>query len=72
MRIARYSDVKLVAPGGIEPHAFHPTLRIGLEDRCRVRGHKLFNNNVTSTNYHQSRHILISIEFCIGDCHIPR
>jgi hypothetical protein len=23
--------------GGIEPHAIHPTLRFGLEDRCRAR-----------------------------------
>jgi len=28
----------LAPPGGIEPHAVHPTLRIGLEDRCRARG----------------------------------
>ena len=27
----------LAPPGGIEPHAVHPTLRIGLEDRCRAR-----------------------------------
>lgn len=24
--------------GGIEPHAIHPTLRIGLEDRCQAHG----------------------------------
>ena len=24
--------------GGIEPHTIHPTLRIGLEDRCRAQG----------------------------------
>ena len=27
----------MARPGGIEPHAVHPTLRIGLEDQCRAR-----------------------------------
>ena len=27
----------MAPPGGIEPHAVHPTLRIGLEDQCRAR-----------------------------------
>lgn len=27
----------MAPPGGIEPHAFHPTLRTGLEDQCRAR-----------------------------------
>jgi len=32
------STPKLAPLGGIEPHAVHPTLRIGLEDRCRAQG----------------------------------
>lgn len=32
-------QIKILVPlRGVEPHAFRPTLRIGLEDLCRVKG----------------------------------
>ena len=32
------TDEDLEARGGVEPRAFRPALRFGLEDRCRERG----------------------------------
>ena len=34
-------DFDLEARGGVEPRAFRPALRFGLEDRCRERGPRL-------------------------------